>query len=380
MKNVLTIANAYGDWVSGINTVVHAYSYELSYRGASVKILARTRTTKHGWTQVGGLPVYYISTPTRRRSWANIPYQGWTYIKKVREAARAFKSLKLSGDVLWLHYGTPDALWAGFQAFPNLRRVTHVHAVWTKDFLEQFEREFAFRALGVLASKPLVFLEKIFLTNSDAIIVYSDWIKNLVEKRAKNVPIHVICNPVDFTLFNSHVEAYPRQKLGLKKNDRVVVYVGKLTPLKGTEYLLETARMLPDYKFLLVGQTISVPEGYYEKKASNNVIFHPRVPHKAVASLMKTGDCYVQPTLRDGVEIPIAEALAVGKPVVITSHEERVGIYEDAVYYAKPANPESLASAILDALRNGPKPCEKVLAKFDIKRNVDALEKVLFIE
>lgn len=378
--NCCVISNAFGDWVSGVNTVVSLYAEELQRRGWNITILSRTRTKKSGWLNVKGLNVFYVPTTVKRKSWSNIPYQAWAYYRKINDTVKAFKDLELDADVVWVHYGTPDALWVADKTFPTKRKIFHIHGVWTRDFLEQFKKEFIFAFVGSLASLPLRYMEKRFLKKGDAIIVYSDWIKKLVSARVKDKPIHVVCNPVDQNLFNLQVKPYPRKKLGLGKNEKVVVYVGKFTPLKGIEYLLEAARMLPNCKFLLVGQTIAMPEGYYEKRAPDNVIFHEKVPHSMVASFIKTGDCYVQPTLRDGLEIPIAEALAVGKPVVTTSHEERVGIYEDAVYYAKPADPESLASAILDALRNGPKPCEKVLAKFDIKRNVDALEKVLFIE
>lgn len=135
--------------------------------------------------------------------------------------------------------------------------------------------------------------------------------------------------------------------------------------------------MLPDYKFLLVGRPVAMPEGYYEKIAPRNVVFYPRVPHGLVPEFMKMSDCYVQPTTRDGLEIPIAEALAVGKPVVTTDHEERREIYEDSVYYAKIRDAKSLANAIKEACDQGPKrEKERILKKFDVKNNIDKLEEI----
>jgi glycosyltransferase involved in cell wall biosynthesis len=232
--------------------------------------------------------------------------------------------------------------------------------------------------LGDIASKPLLFLEKNFLNNCDAIIVYSEWIKKLVRQRIrKEKSIQVVCNPIDGSLFNPDVKPYSRVSLGFGSNDRLVLYVGKLTPLKGTEDLLAAARLLPEFKFLLVGRTVALPNGYYEKMAPRNVVFHEPIPHTLVPQFMKMCDCYVQPTLRDGLEIPIAEASAVGKPVVTTLHEERKEIYEKAAYYAKPKNPKSLASAIAEAWENGPKNADKVLTKFDIKKNTSLIEKML---
>jgi len=43
-----------------------------------------------------------------------------------------FKKIGLTGGVLWMHYGSLDALWVGFNAFPELRKVVHIHGVWMR--------------------------------------------------------------------------------------------------------------------------------------------------------------------------------------------------------------------------------------------------------
>lgn len=376
--NVLTIANAFGDGISGVDTVVTAYTRELIGRGHSVEILARTRTPKSGWYNVENVPVYYVPTTVKRRSWSNIPYQAWAYFKKINDTTDALRKLGLTCDVLWMHYGTPDALWVGFKTFPDSHKIIHIHAIGTREFFGQFRKEFRIGSIAKIVSMSLGFLEKTFLNKTHAIITYSNWMKKMVERRIKRkIPICVIQNPINFGLFNPKVKVYSRSALGLSEDDDVVLYVGKLNPLKGTEYLLEAARMLPSYRFLLVGKPVAMPEGYYEKIASKNVIFHPRVPHNLVPNFMKMSDCYVQPTTRDGLEIPIAEALAVGKPVVITDHEERREIYGDSVYYAKIRDAKSLANAIKKACNEGPKRGkERILKKFNVESNVDKLEEI----
>ena len=376
--NVLTIANAFGDGISGVDTVVRAYAKELIERGHNVNILARTRTSKSGWHQIENIPVYYVPTTVKRRSWSNIPYQAWAYFKKINDTTDALRKLGLTCDVLWMHYGTPDALWVGFKAFPDSPKIIHIHAIGTREFFGEFRKEFRVGSIAKIVSMSLGFLEKTFLSKTHAIITYSDWMKKMVERRIKKgIPIYVIHNPVNFELFNSRVKAYPRSALGLSEDDNVVLYVGKLNPLKGTEYLLKAARMLPNYRFLLVGRPVAMPEGYYEKIAPRNVIFHSPIPHNSVPEFMKMSDCYVQPTTRDGLEIPIAEALAVGKPVVTTDHEERREIYEDSVYYAKIGDTKSLANAINEAYDQGVKKGkERIIRKFDVKTNVDKLEEI----
>jgi len=377
--NILTIANAFGDVdVSGVDVVVKSYAKELIDKGHHVKVLARTRTSKSGWRYVEKIPVCYVPTTVKRRRWSNIPYQAWAYFRKIDDTSDVFKKLGLTGDVLWMHYGSLDALWVGFKAFPELRKVVHIHGVWTRDFLEQFKKKFRIGLIGKMASMPLTFLEKKFLKKSNAIITYSEWMKKILERRiGRKIPIYVIYNPVDFKFFNPNVKPYPRSNVELSKDDIVVLYIGKWNPLKGTEFLLDAARMLPDYKFLLAGRTVAMPEGYYQKMAPKNVILHPPIPHGLVPRFIKMCDCYVQPTIRDGLEIPIAEAMAVGKPVVATDHEERRGIYEDSVFYAIPRDSESLALNIKEACTQGVKNDKtEVLKKFNVKNNVNKLEEI----
>lgn len=375
--NCVVVCNAFGDWISGANTVVNIYAKELQRRGWRITVLSRTRTEKKGWMVVDGLNVFYVSTNVKRRRWSNIPYQAWSYYRKVHDTVEAVKDLKLGPDVVWVHYGTPDALWVANNVFPDVRKVFHIHGVWTKDFLEQFKKEFKLKFLGVLASLPLVYMEKWFLKKGDAIIVYSHWVKKLLEKRVRNKPIHVICNPLNTEVFNRNVMAFPRQKLGFKKGDTVIIYVGKFTPLKGTETFLDAANQLPSFKFLLVGQPIAMPKGYYRKHAGSNVFFHEPISHDDVACYMKMADCVVQPTVRDGLELPIAEGLAVGVPVVTTSHEERREIYEDVVTYAEPYSSVSLAEAIKWAVQVRMPHATQVLDKFNVRKNVDKIEAIL---
>ncbi|MFQ5770938.1 MAG: glycosyltransferase family 4 protein [bacterium] len=380
-KSVVVIANAYGDWISGVRTVINIYGNKLIRRGYDVKILSRTRTSKKGWTIVDGLPVYYVPTRIKRYSWSNIPYQIWTYFKKIRDTIKEFKKLNFKADVVWIHHSSLDTVWVGLKTFPKTRKVVHVHSIWTREFLKRFKNEFTLPALGYLIGKTFMFLERVFLARSDAIIVYSEWMKKTISKKV-SVPIYVVYNPVNFKQFNPSVKPFNRQKLGFKNSDKVVLYVGKFTSFKGTEYLIGSARMLPNYKFLLVGQTgkATITEEKYYRVPPANVLLHNPIPHSKVASFIKMCNCYVQPAVREGLEIPIVEALAVGKPVVTTNHPERKLIYENAVYYAQMKNAKSLASAITKAIEEGPKNSEKVLMKFDVKGNVDILERALELE
>ncbi len=374
---ILALVNAFGDGVSGVDVVARTYCSRLRKDGLDIIVSSRTRTQKRGWMKANGVPVYYVGTRVERRSWSNIPYQAYAYFKKVEDTVSEVKSLKLEPNLIWLHYGTVDCLNVGFKAFPEVPKIVHVHGVWTRDFVEQFVKQF--RLLGNLSVKPLEYLEKVYLKRADKIIVYSEWMKMLVENKVgKGKLMYTVYNPVDRELFDPTVYSMSREDFGLRDEDMVVGYVGKFTPLKGTEYILKAANILKSHKFVLVGREVAMPTGHYQTGAPSNVIFHPPISHELVPSFMKMIDVYIQPTLRDGVEIPIAEALAMNKPVVTSDHPERRLLYEDSVYYCRPRNAEDLAEKIIEADKKGIlSGSDQIVAKFDVEKNIRELKAIL---
>lgn len=374
---ILALVNAFGDGVSGVDVVARTYCSRLRREGLDIVVFSRTRTQKRGWMKSDDVPVYYVGTKVKRRSWSNIPYQVYAYFKKVKDTVSELKSLELKPKLVWLHYGTVDCLNVGFKAFPDIPKIVHVHGIWTRDFVEQFAKEF--KLPSDFAVKPLEYLEEVYLKRADKIIVYSEWMKKLVENRAgAGKLVYTVYNPVDCQLFNPNTKPMLREDFGLRDEDTVVGYVGKFTPLKGTEYILKAAGILKSYKFVLVGREVVMPIGYYRRSAPSNVIFHPPIPHELVPSFMKMVDVYVQPTLRDGVEIPIAEALAMNKPVVASDHPERRLLYENSVYYCNPRDPEDLAEKMTEAADKGLlSDSDKIVSKFDVDKNVRELKAIL---
>jgi glycosyltransferase involved in cell wall biosynthesis len=73
---------------------------------------------------------------------------------------------------------------------------------------------------------------------------------------------------------------------------------------------------------------------------------------------MKRADCVVLASTDEGFGLPVAEALSLGHPVVVTSDSGLGEIFGDAVR-AVPAEPEALGHAISDALAQGRMACDQ---------------------
>jgi glycosyltransferase involved in cell wall biosynthesis len=112
-----------------------------------------------------------------------------------------------------------------------------------------------------------------------------------------------------------------KSELGIKDGDVVILYVGRLEPVKGVNYLLHAAKkLIPHYKnikFLIVGDGSLRNE--YEtctKFFSDNIIFTGF--RKDIPELMNISDIFMLPSLSEDMSNVVMEAGASGLPVIST--------------------------------------------------------------
>lgn len=96
---------------------------------------------------------------------------------------------------------------------------------------------------------------------------------------------------------------------------RTVLYAGHVCSAKGSPLILEMAKRMPDKQFILAGH---VDRELSEAAKSENVRFTGRLSHEDVWSLMREADVFVFPTHSEGFPNAVAEAMALGLPIVAT--------------------------------------------------------------
>jgi glycosyltransferase involved in cell wall biosynthesis len=169
--------------------------------------------------------------------------------------------------------------------------------------------------------------------------------------------VQVIYNGVDEAEAGaSHISQY-RRDLGIPDDDLVVGVVGNLYSVKGHTYLLDAVpqilRTCPKTTFLLIGRgELEVPL----KTQATTLGIENKVRflglRQDVPKLLAVMDVFAMPSLSEGLSIALLEAMAVGKPVVVT----RVGgnpelVAEGETGYLVPAgDAHALAQAILALL------------------------------
>lgn len=124
-----------------------------------------------------------------------------------------------------------------------------------------------------------------------------------------------------------------KQQLGIKNDETVILYVGRLDLVKGVDYLIKAAsKILSDYdkvKFLIVGE--GSLKSKYEKissELSDKIIF---LGYRTdIPDLMNISDIFILTSLSEGACNAVLEASASGLPVIATAVGEVPEIISNA--------------------------------------------------
>ena len=103
---------------------------------------------------------------------------------------------------------------------------------------------------------------------------------------------------------------------------RLVLSVGKVDwpnlKRKGLEPFIQVAKLLPDMKFVLVGEWADNSIDHLRSIASSNVIFTGRVSNEELLDYFRQASVYVQASLHEGFGLSVAESMLAGCIPVVT--------------------------------------------------------------
>ncbi len=120
--------------------------------------------------------------------------------------------------------------------------------------------------------------------------------------------------PINVHNFKPKGKRKLRKKLGFKEKDKLIIYVGRVEPAQGSDYLKKLIEQNPDKKFLFIGQ---LNDENYKNHKFKNLILIPFVRNIQLPDYYNIADLCIFLTKRNSYPYPPRESMACGTPVMV---------------------------------------------------------------
>jgi glycosyltransferase involved in cell wall biosynthesis len=188
--------------------------------------------------------------------------------------------------------------------------VVHVHST-------EFDRS------GENVNQVIYDIERAGMHSADRIITVSNFTRNIVINRYGISPqkIDVVYNGVER---NGNSSKRP-DEFGIKKNEKIVLFLGRITMQKGPEYFLQAAKKvideMDDVRFVMAGSGDMMHravEMAAELGIGSKVMFTGFLRGEQVQEIYKMADLFVMPSVSEPFGLVPLEALENDVPVIIS--------------------------------------------------------------
>lgn len=247
--------------------------------------------------------------------------------------------------------------------------IVHTH-LWTSNFWG--------RIAAVLAGTPVIVttehnidvwkswyhfvLDRLLARFTSRVVYVSDSVMDFyMDKTGVQPPQgQRIYNGIDTTRFREEVDTQPlRQELGLSPQAQVISTIGRLVPQKGHRIFIDTMKRVhercPQAVGLIVGEGECRQdlEDYNREQGTEDAVVLTGL-RQDIAQILHLSDLFVLSSFREGFPITILEAMAVGRPCVVTDvGGNREAVDSGTTGFVTPAgDPQALADPIVRLLES----------------------------
>lgn len=190
--------------------------------------------------------------------------------------------------------------------------------------------------------------KKDFINYINGVICVSTKNKNeSIEKLAiKEKKCEVIPNGFDPDIFHKMEKLELREKLGLKKDSFIVIFVGSFIYRKGPDRVVSAIKKLDNLNInsIFIG---SSPDKSKFDPIDDGILFKGRLSHERLAEYLNVADIFILPTLKEGCCNAIVEAMACGLPIISSDLEFNYDLLDcNNALLVDPLNVDQLAESI----------------------------------
>ncbi len=205
--------------------------------------------------------------------------------------------------------------WMTYLAAIELKRlsgkplIVHVHAT-------EFDRN------GMKYGNQRVHeIEREGMREAEAVVAVSDYTRNVVITRYGINPkkVFTVHNAVEFN------SCSPSEDFEIKKHDKIVLFLGRITLQKGPDYFVKAAKLvsdvIPHVKYVIVGEGDMKTQMIREVARlglASRFLFAGFLRGKDIDRAYKMADVYVMPSVSEPFGITPLEAMRNGTPTIIS--------------------------------------------------------------
>lgn len=182
-----------------------------------------------------------------------------------------------------------------------------------------------FETVEKMGRKAVQSLSRILGNGAQAVIAPSEKTKQALVQYGVTTPIYIVPTGLDLSLFdpsrlNLQKVALIRSEIGLDKDDRVVVFVGRIAKEKAIDMPIRAIAQSDDPHLHLVIVGGGTDEEYYKEivkkcQVEDRVHFLGKKPKEEIAYYYAAFDCFVSASLTETQGMTYLEALATGLPI-----------------------------------------------------------------
>ena len=276
---------------------------------------------------------------------SNVDYCGDMFQEIHRYARSAVKlAVNEDFDVIHAHDWMTYPAGMAVAAVTGKPLVVHIHST-------EFDRS------GEHVNQTIYDIERSGMQTADKVIAVSHLTRNIAISRYSVLgeKIEVIYNGVD-----RNGETISTNRVGIKSNEKIVLFLGRITMQKGPEYFLQAAKrvleVMDNVKFVMAGsgdmmnRTIEMAA---HMGIGDKVLFTGFLRGKDVQKVYEMADLYVMPSVSEPFGIAPLEALNNDVPVLISNQS---GVAEVLMHALKVDfwDIDEMANKILAVLKYAP--------------------------
>ncbi|MEM3290664.1 MAG: glycosyltransferase family 1 protein [Candidatus Micrarchaeaceae archaeon] len=164
--------------------------------------------------------------------------------------------------------------------------------------------------------------------------------------------IHAVYPAINTEIFHPGDRSF-RRSLDINDEDILLLNVAYDGPNKNIKSVLELLYKLPEnFKLIRIGRNFSSLKTIKDLKLENRVYLFENLDSNKLGDIYRSSDFFVFPSLFEGFGIPVAEAMAVGLPVIVSNRTALPEVVGDAGLIFDPYDIEGMKNAILELSKN----------------------------